>query len=268
MTDTGSWVQDYSFTLSHWILVGAGVLGAVVLTYLILRRLGVKPEPATGVALVMPWVLGFLIFTLFPFITSFYLSFTEYNILRPFDLAKLPALVGFKNYTYAFTDDPNFWPSLRLTLLYGIISIPLGLAGALGTAMLLARDVKGVGIWRTIYYLPAVLPAAATALLWRWMFSPSNGLINTLLSPFLAFFGLAKPGWFTDADLVLPSYVIMGMWGIFGTTTVILLAGLKGIPRDLYEAARIDGANAVAQFRNVTLPMVTPTLFYVLITSI
>jgi multiple sugar transport system permease protein len=269
MTDTGSWVHDYSLTLSHWVLVGAGVLGAVVLTYFILRALGIKQEPATGVALVMPWVLGFFIFTLGPFIASLYLSFTDYNILRPFRLDDLPRLVGFKNYVYALTgDDVNFWPSIRLTLLYGAISIPLGLAGALGTAMLLARDVKGVGIWRTIYYLPAVLPAAATALLWRWMFSPSNGLINTLLSPFLALFGLPKPGWFTDADLVLPSYVIMGMWGIFGTTTVILLAGLKGIPRDLYEAAKIDGAGAVNQFRNVTLPMVTPTLFYVLITSL
>ena len=268
MTDTGSWVHDYSLTLTHWVLVGIGVLGAVVLTYLILRALGVKQEPATGVALVIPWVLGFFIFTLGPFVASLYLSFTDYNILRPFNLEKLPPLVGFKNYINAFTEDPNFWPSIRLTLLYGAISIPLGLAGALGTAMLLARDVKGVGIWRTIYYLPAVLPAAATALLWRWMFSPSNGLINTLLSPFLTFFGLEKPGWFTDADLVLPSYVIMGMWGIFGTTTVILLAGLKGIPRDLYEAARIDGAGAVNQFRNVTLPMVTPTLFYVLITSL
>jgi multiple sugar transport system permease protein len=268
MTDTGSWVHDYSSTFSHWVLVGAGVLGAVVLTYLIMRALGARAEPATGVALVMPWVLGFFIFTLGPFIASLYLSFTDYNILRPFSLDKLPPLVGFKNYINAFTDDPNFWPSIRLTLLYGAISIPLGLAGALGTAMLLARDVKGVGIWRTIYYLPAVLPAAATALLWRWMFSPSNGLINTLLSPFLALFGLEKPGWFTDPDLVIPSYVIMGMWGIFGTTTVILLAGLKGIPRDLYEAARIDGAGAVNQFRNVTLPMVTPTLFYVLITSL
>ena len=105
------------------------------------------------------------------------------------------------------------------------------------------------------------------ALLWRWMFNPSNGLINTVLSPFLWLFGLEKPGWFTDANLVLPSYVIMGMWGIFGTTTVILLAGLKNIPRDLYEAATIDGAGNAAQFRNVTIPMLTPTLFYVLITS-
>jgi multiple sugar transport system permease protein len=215
----------------------------------------------------MPWVLGFLIFNLYPFIASFYLSLTEYNLLRPLSLAKLPPLVGFKNYIYAFTQDPNFWPSLRLTLLNGAISIPLGLAGSLFTAMLLARPIRGVGIWRTLYYMPAVLPAAATALLWRWMFNPSNGLINMMLSPFLNLFHLPKPAWFTDPALVLPSYIIMGMWGIFGTTTVILLAGLKNIPRELYDSATVDGANLMAQFLHVTLPQVTPTLFYVLVTS-
>jgi multiple sugar transport system permease protein len=267
MVDTGSWVGDYSSTLLHWVLVGGAVIGIMLLTYFGLRRLGAGAESATGIALIMPWVLSFLIFTLFPFVTSLYLSFTNYNILRPISLDKLPALIGFQNYTDALTKDPNFWPSIRLTMLNGAIGIPLGIAGSLGTAMLLARNVKGVGIWRTIYYLPAVLPAAAMALLWRWMFNPSNGLINTLLSPFLNLFGLEKPGWFTDADLVLPSYVIMGMWGVFGTTTVILLAGLKNIPRDLYEAATIDGAGGFGQFRNVTIPMLTPTLFYVLITS-
>src|SRR5687768_1607923 len=267
MVDTGSWVQDYSLTFSHWLLVGGAVLLVIVLTNRLLQSLGMSAEAATGLALIMPWVLGFLIFSLYPFLASLYLSLTEYNLLRPLSLDNLPALVGFKNYQYALTDDPNFWPSIRLTLLYGAISIPLGLAGSLFTAMLLARSVRGVGIWRTIYYLPAVLPAAAMALLWRWMFNPSNGLINTILSPVLWLFGWDKPGWFTDTNLVLPSYVIMGMWGIFGTTTVILLAGLKNIPSDLYEAATIDGAGKVGQFRNVTIPMLTPTLFYVLVTS-
>lgn len=267
MVDTGSWVKDYSLTFSHWLLVGGGVIVAMLLLYRLLRLFGMKNEAATGFALITPWLLGFLIFNLYPFITSFYLSLTDYNALRPLTLDRLPALVGFKNYAYAFTQDPNFWPSIKLTLLYGAISIPLGLAGSLFTAMLLARNVRGVGIWRTIYYLPAVLPAAATALLWRWMFNPSSGLINTLLSPLLNLFGLGKPAWFTDPELVLPSYVIMGMWGIFGTTTVILLAGLKNVPRDLYDAAIVDGAGLLGQFRHVTLPQVTPTLFYVLVTS-
>lgn len=268
MVDTNSWQSDYPTTLIHWLLVGGVVIGVILLTYFVLRRFGVKSEPATGIALIMPWVLGFLIFTLFPFIASLYLSFTDYNILRPISLDNLPKMIGLDNYETAFTKDPNFWPSIQLTLLNGAIGIPLGMAGSLATAMLLNRNVKGVGIWRTIYYLPAVLPAAATALLWRWMFNPSNGLINTIISPFLTLFGLEKPSWFTDANLVLPSYVIMGMWGVFGTTTVILLAGLKNIPTDLYEAAKIDGAGGVGQFRNVTIPMLTPTLFYVLITSL
>ncbi len=268
MIDTNSWTSDYPTTLIHWLLVGGAVIGVILLTYFVLRRFGVKAEAATGIALIMPWVVGFLIFTLFPFIASFYLSFTDYNILRPISLDNLPKTVGLANYETAFTKDPNFWPSIQLTLLNGAIGIPLGMLGSLGTAMLLNRNVKGVGIWRTIYYLPAVLPAAATALLWRWMFNPSNGLINTLISPFLTLFGLEKPSWFTDPNLVLPSYIIMGMWGVFGTTTVILLAGLKNIPADLYEAATIDGAGGFGQFRNVTIPMLTPTLFYVLVTSL
>jgi multiple sugar transport system permease protein len=268
MIDTNSWVHDYSLTFTHWLVVGGAVLLTILLTYRVLTLLGMKSEAATGLALIMPWVLGFLIFNLYPFIASFYLSLTDYNLLRPLSLAKLPHFVGFKNYQYALTGDPNFWPSIRLTLLYGAISIPLGLAGSLGTAMLLARNVKGVGIWRTLYYMPAVLPAAATALLWRWMFNPSSGLINALLSPFLKLFGLGKPAWFTDPQLVLPSWVIMGMWGIFGTTTVILLAGLKNVPRDLYDAAIVDGAGLWGQFRHVTLPQITPTLFYVLVTSL
>ncbi len=204
MNDTGSWVGDYSSTLSHWLLVGGAVMLAVLITYFVLKGLGVKGETATGFALIMPWVLGFLIFSLFPFFASLYLSFTDYNILRPISFDNIPALIGFRNYTYALSGgDPNFWPSIQLTLLNGAIGIPLGIAGSLFTAMLLARNVKGVGIWRTIYYLPAVLPAAAMALLWRWMFNPSNGLINTILSPFLSLFGLQKPGWFTDANLVL-----------------------------------------------------------------
>jgi multiple sugar transport system permease protein len=265
--NTGSWIKDYSFTLSHWLIIGGVVIITILATYRLLRLFGMKSEAATGLALIMPWVLGFLIFNLYPFIASFYLSLTDYNLLRPLSLAKLPNFVGAKNYTYALTGDPNFWPSIRLTLLNGLISIPLGLAGSLFTAMLLARNVRGVGIWRTLYYLPAVLPAAATALLWRWMFNPTSGLINTLISPILNLFNLGKPAWFTDPKLVLPSFIIMGMWGIFGTTTVILLAGLKNIPHELYDAATVDGAGLFGQFRHVTLPQVTPTLFYVLVTS-
>ena len=254
--------ESYLPTLVRWLLVGAGITSVVVLLNKGLQALGVKPEKARGYALISPWLLGFLIWSVFPFAYSFYLSFTEYNIFQP------PEWVGAENYVRMFTDDRDFWPSLRLTLLYGALNVPLGMAGALGVALLLNRDVKAIGLWRTIYYLPAVLPAAAVALLWRWMFSPTSGLINFLLQPFYALFNVTPLQWFTDPELVLPAFVIMGMWGVFGANSVILLAGLKNIPRHLYEAASIDGANNVQKFWFVTIPMLSSTLFYTLITGV
>jgi multiple sugar transport system permease protein len=155
-----------------------------------------------------------------------------------------------------------------LTLLYAALNVPLGMVGALGVALLLNRDVKAIGLWRTIYYLPAVLPAAAVALLWRWMFSPGSGLINFLFQPFYALLNVEPLQWFTEPRLVLPAFVIMGMWGVFGANAVILLAGLKNIPQHLYEAASIDGAGTMQKFRFVTIPMLSSTLFYTLVTGI
>ena len=251
----------YTLTLTDYVVVGVAVIASMVGLNKLLRRLGVGREAATGYSLILPWLIGFLIWNLGPFIASFYLSFTEYNILQP------PKFIGFDNYVEMFTDDRNFWPVLRFTIFYSLINVPLGLVAALLTATLLNQDVRGLGAWRTIYYLPAVLPAAATALLWRWMFA-SNGLINSIISPVLNLFDLERPTWFTDADLVLPSYIIMGLWGVFGANTVILLAGLKNIPRDLYDAATVDGAGRVRKYLNVTIPMLSSTMFYVLITSI
>jgi multiple sugar transport system permease protein len=254
--------ESYLPTLIRWLLVGGGITGVVALLNKGLQALGVKPETARGFALISPWLVGFLVWSVFPFAYSFYLSFTEYNIFQP------PEWVGVENYVRMFTDDRDFWPSLRLTLLYGALNVPLGMAGALGVALLLNQNVKAIGIWRTIYYLPAVLPAAAVALLWRWMFSPTSGLINFLLQPFYALFNVTPLQWFTDPELVLPAFVIMGMWGVFGANSVILLAGLKNIPRHLYEAASIDGANNVQKFWFVTIPMLSSTLFYTLITGV
>ena len=138
--------------------------------------LGVGRETATGYALILPWIIGFLVWNLGPFIASLYLSFTDYTILSP------PTWIGFDNYVEMFTDDRNFWKVLRFTLGYSLINVPLGLVGALITATLLNQDVRGLGLWRTLYYLPAVLPAAATALLWRWMLA-SDGLVNFFFGP-------------------------------------------------------------------------------------
>ena len=253
--------ETYYPTLLRWLATGSGMILLMLLLHKLLRTLGVKREAATGYALILPWILGFLVWNLYPFASSLYLSFTKYNIFQP------PEWVGFQNYAATLTDR-DFWPSLRLTLLYSALNVPLGLAGALGVALLLNRAVKGIGIWRTIYYLPAVLPTVAVALLWRWMLSPTSGLINFILQPVYKLLNVEPLQWFTDPKLVLPSFVIMGMWGVFGANSVILLAGLKNIPKHLYEAAELDGANTWQKFWHVTIPMVSSTMFYNLITGI
>ena len=251
----------YALTLMDYVVVGAAIFISMFLLHAVLRKLGVGRETATGYALILPWLLGFLVWNLGPFVASLYLSFTDYTILSP------PTWVGFDNYVEMFTDDRNFWKVLRFTIGYSLINVPLGLIGALITATLLNQDVKGLGLWRTLYYLPAVLPAAATALLWRWMLA-SDGLLNVIFDPVYDVLGVERPKWLTNPDMVLPAYILMGLWGVFGANTVILLAGLKGIPRDLYDAAKVDGAGRASIYRNVTIPMLSPTLFYVLIIGV
>ncbi len=254
-------LEWYLLTLTDYVIAAAGIGLMMFLTYQLLPRLGVRREAATGYALVMPWLLGFLIWTAYPILASLYYSFTDYNVFQA------PKWVGLDNYVRILTRDPNFWPSLKLTLLYGVLSLPIGLAGALGVAMLLARDVRGTGVWRTLYYLPAVIPSVAVILLWQWLLG-TNGLFNVVFSPFYSLFGMQRPSWFTDERFVLPGLVIMSLWGVFGSNAVILLAGLKNIPVHLYEAVDIDGGGAWTKFRHVTLPMVSPTLFYTLILGI
>lgn len=253
--------NPYIYTLVHWLFVGGALFLLMFLLYGFLRALKARRSTALGYALILPWLLGFLIWQVYPFVYSLYLSFTEYDVLTP------PRWVGLENFRYMFTKDPLFWPSVRLTVLYSVISVPLGIAGALATATLLAQDVKGVGFWRTLYYVPSVLPAAATALLWRWMFA-RNGLINTLLAPIYRLLDMEPLLWFSDERLVLPSFVVMSFWGIFGANTVILLAALKNVPRELKEAALVDGAGPWTVYTRITLPMISPALFYVLIMGI
>lgn len=258
--DVSAW-ETYVPTLIRWLLVGVGMAVLMVILNRVLTALGVKREAALGYALVLPWILGLVIWNLYPFAYSLYLSFTQYNILQP------PVWIGVDNYVDMFQDN-FFWSALWLTLLYGALNVPLGLIGAVGIALLLNSSNRGIGVWRTIYYLPAVLPAVAVALLWRWMLSPSSGLINFMLQPFYRLFAIEPLNWFTDPNLVLPSFVLMGMWGVFGANSVILLAGLRNIPRDLYEAAAIDGADALQRFWYVTIPMLSSTMFYNLVTGI
>jgi multiple sugar transport system permease protein len=290
--------NSYWPTLVRYVLVGIGLLGIMVLVYRVQLALGVNSEAATGRALVTPWVIGFLIFNVFAIGASFYLSFTEYNLF------KAPEWVGLQNYQDLFSvhvgaletreqrssdvlprrhdevlrvevgnggfvfgaRQDDFWRSLKLTLPYAFITVPLGLAGSLGVALLLNQKVRGVGFWRVLFYMPAILPAVAMALLWRWMFS-QTGIINAAFAPLYGLLGIETPRWFTDPGLALPAFLIISMWGVFGANSVILLAGLKGIPQELYEAASIDGANNWEKFRHVTIPMLSPALFYNLVTA-
>lgn len=251
----------YTLTLIDYAVVGGAIFAAMFLLYWLLNKLGVRRETATGYALILPWIIGFIVWNIGPIIASLYLSFTEYTVLSP------PTWIGIENYVHMFTGDRRFWDIMIFTLAYSLFNVPLGLVGALFTATLLNQNVKAVGIWRTLFYLPAVLPAAATALLWRWMLG-TNGLLNSILSPFYNLFGVERPAWLTDPEMVLPAYILMGLWGVFGANTVILLAGLKNIPRDLYDAAKIDGAGRISAYKNVTIPMLSGTLFYVLIMGI
>jgi multiple sugar transport system permease protein len=203
-----------------------------------------------------PAVLGFLLFTLLPMLASLWLGFTEY------DLLSAPQWIGLGNYTTMFADQ-FFWQSLRVTAVYALFSLPLGLAAALGVALLMNQRVPAIAFWRTIYVVPSVISGVAVAVLWRWLFNPEFGLLNLLLS----FAGVKGPNWLGSADWALPSLIIMGLWGI-GGSMLIYLAGLQGIPTDLYEAVAIDGGAAWTKFRHVTLPLLSPVILFNLVVGL
>ena len=207
-----------------------------------------------GLAFISPWLIGFLAFTLVPVALSLYYSFTDYTLLQP------PLYTGLDNYR-TLAGDPVFWQVLRNTLVYAVMALPLGMLAALGAAMLLNNKVRGVTIYRTIVFLPSLVPAVASAMLWLWLFNAKLGLINTALR------GLGvdnPPGWLTDADWAMSALVLMSFWGV-GNTVVIYLAGLQDVPRELYEAADIDGASPLRKTWHVTLPSISPVIFFNLI---
>jgi multiple sugar transport system permease protein len=207
----------------------------------------------------LPWILGLIIFWVGPIIASFYFSFNEYDVLTP------PKWVGLANYKKAFFDDQLFWPSLGRTLTYSGVVVPLGLMGSLSLAALLNRGVKGTNIYRTMFYIPRLAPAVATAMLWKWLFNPSLGPINTALG----WVGIEGPGWMTRKEWAMPAIIIMNLWAsVGGNTMLIFLASLQGVPQSLLEAAEIDGAGSWSKFRNVTLPMISPTILFNLVLGV
>jgi multiple sugar transport system permease protein len=206
---------------------------------------------------VAPWVLGFLFFTAGPMIASLVLSFTNWDILTT------PVFIGISNYVKALTADANVGQSLKVTLTYSVTAVPLRLLTALLLAMLLNDATRGVNFFRTAFYLPAIVSSVGAAVLWMWIFNPVYGPING----FLALLGIQGPAWFNDPNYALWGLVIMSPWGV-GGEMLIFLAGLKGIPKQLYESAELDGAGPLARFFNVTIPMLSPTLFFNMIMSI
>lgn len=228
------------------------------------RLLGLKSPRAAneakwGYIFLLPWALGLIIFILGPILASAYFSLTEYAIIKP------PRFVGMENYVTAFAKDDLFWSSLQRTFAYALVVVPVGLIGSLSLALLLNQGIKGTNLFRTLFFLPSLTPAVALALLWGWLLHPTVGPINVALR----WAGVAGPGWLTDKDWALTALIIISLWAtVGGNSMLIFLAGLQGVPRELYEAAAIDGAGAWARFRAVTLPLITPTLFFNLVLGI
>lgn len=206
---------------------------------------------------ISPWLLGFIGLTLGPIIFSIYMSFTDW------DLFQSPNFIGLENYKTLLTDDPIFWKSIWNTFYYSFIAVPLSMCISLWIAYYLNKKLKGITFFRVLYYLPSVVPVVAASLLFIQLFAPTEGLINQLL----ALFGIQGPAWLLDASWVKLSLVIMSLWGV-GGGVVLLLAGMKGIPPELYEAASIDGASSKQSFFSITFPMLTPVIFFNLITGI
>ncbi|MGA9873198.1 MAG: sugar ABC transporter permease [Rhodococcus sp. (in: high G+C Gram-positive bacteria)] len=208
-------------------------------------------ESLAGYGFLIPWMIGFFGLTAIPMVYSLYLSFTNYNIFSP------PKWIGFENYIRMFTSDPQFIQSAQITLVYVLVGTPITLLAALLVAMLLNYRDKGAGFFRSSFYAPSLIGGSVSvAIVWRAMFA-SDGPVDNGLSAI----GIDLGGWIGNPSLVLPAMIVLSVWQ-FGATMVIFLAGLKQIPKELYEASEMDGANAFQRFRAVTVPMLSPVIFF------
>jgi len=213
-----------------------------------------------GLAFISPWLVGFSLFMFLPIVLSLYYSFCDYTVIQS------PVAVGLANYRRLFHDEV-FAKALQVTLYYAAISVPMGLGVSLGVALLLNRPVRGQPIFRTLIFLPSLVPTIASAILWKWLFNRKLGLINWMLNPLLKHFGLSGPPWLDQPGWVIPSLALMSVWSV-GNTVIIYLAGLQDVPRELYEAADLDGASALQRLFHVTLPMISPVIFFNLVMAV
>ena len=223
-----------------------------------LSRLALTEE-RWGYLFISPWILGFVVFIVGPMLASLYFSFTQYS----FPLT--PRWIGLGNYIQAFTKVELFPLSLWNTVYYVGLSVPLGVLLSLALALLMDRNMPARPLWRTIYYLPSIVPTVAAAFLFLYIFQPDYGLINGWIWKLL---GVEGPGWFNSRTWVKPTLIILSLWAAGGPTMIIILAGLQNIPSELYDAAEVDGAGRWHKFLNITLPMLSPTLFFVFVTGL
>lgn len=216
-----------------------------------------RGEAIAGYAFIFPSILGFSLFVLYPLISSAYYALTKWNGISP------PVFIGFQNFVYMFTKDPSFWPSIRATLIFVALSVPLTIILGLLLAMLLNRALPAVRLFRTIFYLPTVLPIVATLTLWKFIFNPQFGIANAALKAL----HLSPSLWLGGEQTALPTLVLIGLWGV-GSTMIIFLAALQSVPQELYEAGALDGAGRSRLFSTITLPLITPVIFLQLIMQI
>jgi len=206
---------------------------------------------------ISPWLAGLLIFVAGPMLASLYLSLTRWDLLSP------SRFIGLANYQEMLTGDPLFWHSLRVTTIYTLAYVPLDLVGGLACALLVNQKVRGIGLFRTVFYLPSVIAGVGYVVLWMWLLNPQAGLVNALLHHV----GIQGPRWLQDPRWALPAMIGMSLWGV-GRSMVIFLAGLQDIPSHLYEAAAIDGAGRWPSFWRITLPLLTPAILFNLILGV
>jgi len=203
-----------------------------------------------------PWLLGLLFFSIGPTIASLVLSFTEYPLIVA------PKWIGLANYANMINDE-LVWQALKVTLLYSLGAVPLGLTAAFLIAILMNQGIHGIRVFRTIYYLPAIISGVPVALVWMWVLNPDFGLLNSALRAI----GIQGPAWLFSRQWVIPAFILMSLWSV-GAPMVIFLAGLQGIPQHLYEAAEIDGASTLEKFFNVTIPMMSPVILFNLVLGV
>jgi multiple sugar transport system permease protein len=209
-----------------------------------------------GLLFVLPWLIGFVAFDLLPFVASFYISMTDWNI------ADTPRYIGLENYRELLFDDELFRRSVVNTLYYAVFHIPGSIILAFLAAALLNQKIRAVAVWRTMYYLPSITTGVATSVVWIWLLQP-KGLINQGLG----LLGIQGPNWLLSTAWAMPALILLSFWNI-GGAMIIFLAGLQGVPQSFYEAAEVDGASRVARFFNITVPLMTPYIFLVLILQI